>query len=993
MLGMPKFKLFLCLLLLQIKTAFAQEQLFFDALTIKEGLPHNAIFAVAQDHTGMIWLGAQNGLLRYDGYGFKATTQVKTKEGSVLYVRSVHALYLDKKGKLWVGTNADGLLCYDTKSGTWERRLDLKTRINAIFEDQKGNIWIATMGGGVWLLPHDSKEKTSFQTINSALRNDNVFAFAQSNDGAVWFVAAGQGIYYFDNNDQQIHAVHNTISPSEDLNSFRKCLYISPEQQLWIGTESDGLYIYDIDKKQFTHYHKKSIPKIPTNNISDICALPNGQIWLSSDGDGLVIYDYQKQIFCQETYQANISNKLNTNNLLKIFLDKNENIWIATFNGGVNIWKKNKTRFLALREWTKQNISLSNRSVLSICESKNNGSVWLGTDGGGIDVWDRQKAQWRNFRSNNSASFPSGNVVKSLLSDSKGNLWAGYFGKGLDFYNPNSKTFKHFQKNVQEPKALSGENIWTLAEDNLGNIWIGTLDGGVNKLNPSDFSFQRFLRDPNIPATIAENSIFALLPVDNQQVWIGTQNEGLDLLDEKTGVFTHFKFDEKNPESIAANDIRCIYKDSKGKLWIGTESGGLNLWLGNGKFKRYTTSQGLLSNVIIGITEDEQGYLWLSSFQGITRFDSEKGLVLSYDFHTTERSNLFNHLAIARLSDASLCFGGINGLNVLANTQNTPNIINTNVQITDFKIFNQPIMPFDESQILQQSLAETKEIHLNYSQSLFSFEFSALEYTAPEEVKYAYFLENFDKNWQYVNHNERSATYNNLPHGTYIFHVKASNKDGSWSENITSIRVIVHPPFWKTFWFRTLLTIFIFAILFGLFRLYIRRQQAQFKATMLEQEQEILRLENEKLEQEIENKTSDLITKALQMGHKNEVMQNIMDILKELKAEQSETNLKKVRTLEKIVNTELQDEDNWQQLNVYFDKVNHNFTERLVKEFPSLTQNDLRLCILIKLNLSAKEMANLLNVSVSGIEKGKYRMKKRLNLSVEDDLNDFLRNF
>lgn len=990
---MTKFQILLCLFFLQTKAIFAQEQLLFDALTIKEGLPHNAIFAVAQDPTGMMWLGAQNGLLRYDGYGFKTITQVKNEQGEEYSMRSVHSLFMDKKGLLWIGTNADGLFCYDIKKGIWERKLDLKTRINDIFEDVKGNIWVATMGNGVWLILQNSKGVVSFQSNNSALRNDNVFAFAQSNDGAVWLAAAGQGIYYVDEKDRQVHALHNVASPSEDLNSFRKCLYLSPKQQLWIGTEGNGLYIYDIEKKKFTHYDKKSNVKIPTNNISAICALPNGQVWLSSDGDGLTIYDTKTQIFRQETYQENTPNKLNTNNLLKFFLDKNENIWIATFNGGVNIWKKNKTRFLDVREWTKQNVNLSNRSVLSICESKNNGSVWIGTDGGGIDIWDKQRAQWRNFRHRSSNTFPSGNVVKTLLADQKGNIWAGYFGKGLDFYNPNTNDFKHFQKNVATQNALSGENIWTLAEDNLGNIWIGTLDGGVNKLNPTDDTFQRFLRDPNIPTTIAENSIFALLPVDNQQVWVGTQNEGLDLFDEKTGVFTHFKHDTKNPQSIAANDIRCIYKDRKNSLWIGTESGGLNLWLGDGKFKHFTTAQGLLSNAIMGIAEDEQGLLWLSSFQGITRFDSEKELAFNYDFHTKERSNLFNHLAIAKLNDTSLCFGGINGLNVLTKAQDVLNNDNLNVQITDFKVFNQSITPFDESQILQKSLAETKEIQLNYTQSSLSFDFSALHYTAIEGSKYAYYLQGFEKNWNYTNNNEHHASYNNLPHGSYIFQVKTNKPDGSWSDNVTSIRVVVHPPFWKTWWFRTLLTAFIFASLFGLFRLYVRRQQAQFKATMLEQEQEILRLENEKLEQEVTAKSSDLMSKAVQMGHKNEVMQSIKDILKELKNEQNESNLKKIRSLENIVNSELQDEDNWQQLNRYFDKVNYDFTARLLKIYPNLTQNDLRLCILTKLHLSTKEMANLLNISVPGIEKGKYRLKKRLNLSVEDDLNEFLRNF
>ena len=971
------------------------QALFFDNLTIKEGLSHNTVYAVSQDKAGFIWLGLQNGLLRYDGYGFRAFPKVKDEKGVEINIRSVHALRMDSKEKLWIGTDADGLILMDTKTENWTQILDfqqIRTRINSIFEDREGNFWIATMGNGYFVLDKNYKEIQHFTSDNGILKNNNIFAFAQSDDNKIWIATADTGLYFYQKSDGKCQAVQSDISPSENLLSFRKCLFLDKNKQLWIGTEGDGLYVMNTQNQHFTHYKKNTPHDIPSNTISDICAMSDGKIWLSSDGDGLLECDPNAMAFLQKNHSAAFYNSLNTNNLLKIFTDKDDNVWLATFNGGVNIFKKYKTHFLNLKEWTGQNIELANRSVLSICELKN-GQIYFGTDGGGLNIWDKNSQVWQTLKAKNQApSFPSTNVIKSILEDKKGNIWIGYFGKGLDCFSPLTRQNRHFEKNVYDTNALSGENIWSLAEDREGNIWIGTLDGGLNVLDPKTTKITRYLHDPNVPTSIVENSVFCVLPDEDGNVWLGTQNNGLELFNPKTNVFTHFR-SERTPESISANDIRCLYKDRKNRLWIGTESGGLNQWLGNGKFKRYNTENDFLNNTIMGISEDENGILWLSSFQGISRFDTDKTQVLNYDFHIAARSNQFNQMAATRLNDGSLCFGGISGVHFIQPNQILENSSSLRAYISDFKVFNRSILPNDETQILTQSLAETKEIHLNYTQNLFVFEFSALEYTNPSELKYAYQLEGFDKDWRYTDRDERSVSYNSLSHGTYIFKVKTTNNQGVWSDKITEIKVIIHPPFWKTLWFRALVFLAFSALAVWAFRLYTQRREEQLRAAIVEQEKQILSLQNEKLVNEVEAKNTELMSRALQMGHKNEVMQRLKEELANLRKTLEDSNLKKIKTIENIVNFELQDEDSWQQLNVYFDQVNHNFTKRILKAFPQLTQNDLRVCILIKLNLSVKEMASLLNVSVPGIEKSKYRLKKRLNLSIEDDLNGFLNAF
>ena len=968
----------------------------FNYLTIKEGLPHNTVNAIVQDNSGFMWLATQSGLLRYDAYTFQTFPKVKTQNEQILNLRSAHALLYDHQERLWVGTDTDGLLLHNTKTGEWSQIIDFQTvnsRINAIFEDKSGTFWVATMGNGAFWLDKNLQIKKHFRNENGNFQNNNIFAFAQNQKDKIWIAGAGTGLYLYDIEKNSMLQIHNQTAPNEDLNTFRKCLFFDKQQQLWVGTEGDGLYILNTQNNIFRHYKKNALLEMPSNSISDICAMPDGKIWLSSDGDGLLECDPNAMLFSLEKSTPNFYNTLNTNNLLKIFLDKNANVWLATYNGGINIFNQNKKHFTNLKEWSKQNIELANRSVLGLFSSKNSGQLYCATDGGGLNIWDYNRQSWQTLKAqNNSTSFPSGNVPKAILEDSRGNLWLGYFNRGLDCYNSKTKQNKHFSKNVNDPNALSGENIWALCEDKNSNIWAATLDGGLNKISTTTNTIKRYLHDPYLPNSIAENNIFCVLADENNAIWLGTQNNGLDFFDPTTEVFTHFRHNEK-PTSISANDIRCIYKDTKNRLWIGTESAGLNLWLGGNDFQHFDVTNGLLDNAIMGIVEDDDGMLWLSSFQGISYFNTENYHVANYDFHTPYLNNQFNHLAAAKLPDGTLCFGGINGIHFIDPKQIRNENKMRKIEISAFKLFNHLVTPNDEHNILLKPLTETTEITLDYTQNTFEIEFSALDFSNQTELRYAYQLEGIDKDWRYCDGNKHSAAYNNLTHGNYTFYVKTTNNNGEWSDNVRKITLRITPPFWKTIWFRLLVFLGLAAAATFAFRFYTQHREQELKAEIVAQEKEILNLQNEKLVNDMSIKNTELMSKALQMAHKSEVMQKVKDGLSELRKEQSETNLKKIRTLENIVNFELHDEDNWQQLNVYFDQINQNFTERLVKTYPNLTQNDLRVCILIKLNLSVKEMASLLNISVPGVEKSKYRLKKRLNLSVEDDLNDLLRKF
>ncbi|MFZ4542894.1 MAG: two-component regulator propeller domain-containing protein [Saprospiraceae bacterium] len=993
--GKTKILLYLIFIFELSATAIFSQSLVFSPLTIKEGLPHNSVHAVCQDQSGFMWFGTQGGLVRYDGYNFKTFSHVKSKEGEEILIRSVHCILIDSKGVMWIGTDSDGLVTYNLHTGVWSQFISyeiIKARINAVFEDKRSRLLIGTMGNGCFLLKSTGELEEHYSVESNTLGNNNVFSFAQTDDQRIWIAAAGKGIYYLDTNTKQLQSLHNVSSPAEDLSSFRKCLYVHKNNSLWIGTEGDGLYILDVAQKSFLHFKKGTKNDIPVNSISDIQPLANGQIYLSSDGGGLFECNASADNFSFHPVFNTSTASLNTKNLLNLFVDKEQKLWIATFNGGLNIGKQNKKRFHNLKEWSGQDFDLSNRSVLDICESSS-GKVYFATDGGGVNVWNNDSKLWSRIKPKGKAEgYLAKAVVKSLLEDSKGNIWLGYFGGGLDCYNPQTASLQHYAFEVNNPQGLSGEIIWSLKEDKNGDICVGTLDGGLNIFHPATNKFSRYLHQEDNANSLLDNRIFTLLVEEDTNIWIGTQNNGLDYFDRIQNKFFHYiKKEEKG--ALSANDIRCLFKDAKGRLWVGTESGGLNLLLDGDKFKSYNRSSGLLSNTVMSVVEDQEGILWISSFQGISRFDPEKETFVNYDFHVPDKANQFNQCSSIKFKDGTIGFGGINGVSFFQPLNVLENSVESEVRLSDFKLFNTSVVPFDGSNILKESLDEVEEIHLSYDQDLFSIEFSALQYDNPLDVSYAYLMEGLDDQWTIVERGSRLVTYNSLPPGSYIFNVKATNSNGLWSNKVTKLKIFVHPPFYKTWWFRLLLLAFFVLIAGAAARYYSKRREEQWKITLVEREKTILSLQNEKLAAENETKTTELMSKAIQMGHKIEVMSSLKDGLSELRTGQTDAHLKKIRVLENIVNMELQNEDSWTQLNLYFDQVNHHFTEKLLKTYPHLTQNDLRICILIKLNLSIKEMASLLNVSVPGIEKSKYRLKKRLFLSSEDDLTEFLRTF
>jgi DNA-binding CsgD family transcriptional regulator len=355
----------------------------------------------------------------------------------------------------------------------------------------------------------------------------------------------------------------------------------------------------------------------------------------------------------------------------------------------------------------------------------------------------------------------------------------------------------------------------------------------------------------------------------------------------------------------------------------------------------------------------------------------------------------------------------------------------------------------DGRTLFDGDINDVRAVHLSHKDNAFSIEFAALDFTESSRNQYAFKMEGFDKEWQYNSAEQRLVTYTNLDAGTYYFKVRGTNSSGEWSDNEAVMKIVIAPPFWKTWWFRMLIFLTAIGLSIIAFRMYLIRSEMELKQRVLESEQEILglnnqqlastqailnlkneqleseqailnlknekleseqailnlknekleseqailSLQNEKLATEIDTKNNELMSKAVQMAHKNELLIGIKDDLEAIKTASETERLKSLKNLTRTLESEIENKESWDQFLIYFNQTHQNFIHELQLKHPNLTQNDLRMCALTRLNMSNREMATLLNITITGIEQSRYRLKKRLNLTVEDDLSRYLMVF
>ncbi|MFD1144724.1 two-component regulator propeller domain-containing protein [Larkinella insperata] len=832
-------KILLLLVPLLIRPFIAQATpIRFKHITADEGLSQSNVTCILQDKRGFMWFGTQDGLNRFDGYSFTVYRN-NPKNSTSLSHSFIRALYEDRKGRLWVGTEDGGLSLFNRETETFvnyqRSASNLKSishnQVTSIAEDRQGYLWVGTAGGGLNRFDPVSRTFAHF-THDSAkfgsLGNDFVNDLRVDSKGRVW-VATGAGLDLLDAATQTFrHFVHNPADQTSLSYTNAMTLFEDSQKRIWIGTEGGGLNLLNTDQQTFTQfqYSETNANTIGHNDVISLAEDQAGNLWIGTRNGGISLLNKSRTTVTRNPYDPNNTEGLNNGSIYAMCRDRWGNMWVGTYSGGINFYDRNPPKFEVYRKEKDNSNGLNNNNILSVLEDQD-GQVWMGTDGGGLNRLQRKTQQNRRYvhRADDPNSIGS-DFVLCVYEDRDHNIWAGNYKGGLSLWRKETDDFLNFAK-TDDAKGLSNESIYTIVEDQQGNLWLGTLGAGVSRYDKKTGTFTHFRPNLDQKGSLNDGYVRSLYCDRNGMIWIGTQG-GLNRFDPLRNQFTVYWNDRKSPGRISSNLVNSIYEDSNGTLWVGTDSGLNRFDARTNQFTVFRQPDGLPNDVIQAIAEDKYKNLWISTNKGLSRFNLRSKTFRNYGVSDGLQGSSFSRDAVFVGRDGELFFGGTNGLNIFYpdELRDNPNL--PPVFVTDFQLFNQPVVIGAPYSPLRKSIDETAEITLEYWQSTFSLKFAALNYSLPEKNQYAYKLEGFENEWNYVG-NTRMATYTNLDPGEYVFRVKASNNDGIWNEQGTTLRITITPPLWHTWWFRTGLVLSSLLIAYLLYRLRIRSIEAQKK--------------------------------------------------------------------------------------------------------------------------------------------------------------------
>ncbi|MBA4853092.1 hybrid sensor histidine kinase/response regulator [Emticicia sp. BO119] len=815
----------------------------FRHFSTNEGLSQGHVTAILKDQQGFMWYATYEGLNKFDGYRF-VIYKHSSEDSLSLNNNIVNDILEDNNGTIWVGT-ATGLDRLNRGKDNFSHFFSSHKLLNIhdIFQDSKNRLWLGTTEG-LYLINSTNGTFTVFrhhETNNNSLSDDAIDRIEEGKDGKLW-IGTKNGLNKFDPETQNfVHYFNDPKNPKSIGSNWIKALFRDSQNNIWVGTQRGGVSRYNVSDGSFTNFkHDPKNPKsIGYNDILSFIEDPEGNIWIGTENGGISVYNPENNLFQTFLNDANDNSSLSNNSVYCMYIDDIDNIWVGTYSGGVNFLPKFGNKFSLYKEGTPVS-GLKNSSILSIA-GDSNGNVWIGTDGGGLSFFDKKKNTFTTYKkqTSNPSSINSDYVV-SVAEIGKDLLGVGLYLGGFDILNKKTGKFTHHLPDKNNTHSISSESVYAILKAKNGNVWLGTLSGGLSYYDVRTNSFTNYTHNPKDQNSISSDFVRALYEDENGTLWIGTDNS-LDAFDKSTGKFAHYIHKNNDRKSIINNNVQVITEAKKGYLWVGTTDGLALLDLKTKTFESISEKDGLPNNVINGILKDKKGDFWISTNKGITRYNPVTKKFRNYGISDGLQGNEFKPASAYQTVDGEMFFGGPDGLNIFHPDSMKDNTFVPPVHITDFLIFNKTVGINEKDSPLTSAISETKEIVLTHEQSVFSFEFAALNYTLSRKNQYAYKLEGFDKDWNYIG-NRRTATYTNLDPGTYTFRVKASNNDGIWNEDGTSITIKVLPPFWETWWFRTLLIVSIIGAAIA----YYRYRMGSIRA------------HNEKLERQVETRTAQL---------------------------------------------------------------------------------------------------------------------------------------
>ena len=792
------------LFLLLAQQVHAQTSPFrFDHYTIKDGLSQSQAYSIFQDSFGYIWIGTQDGLNRFDGNEFKVFKN-DPFDSTTLTHNWVWTVQEDNEGNIWAGT-FQGLCKYIRKENRfiqYYHKLHDSTSIsgnrpNYILKDKKGRLWVSSWGSGLNLYHAETNTFTSFKNDPDNLQSisDNAVRtlFCDSR-GTIWIGTWNGGLNRVIEDEKGIRFQRFNTQREYGFEGGNRITSIAEDKQgnLWIGSYEAGVVIYDRTQNRFV-----TVPDFAQNDVNKIIADSKGNMWIGTNS-GLYFYDSQSRRF--QHYQHNPSNPfgISSNSIYALLEDRTGIVWAS--GSGLDLYDPHKNVFQLFQNEQGDPKSLSQNMTWSFCEDDEK-NIWIGSESGPINVYNPETKTFRQVTISDNSGNIASNIYKMVYTE--GIFWIASFNAGLVRYEKYTGKTKFYRGAHNSPLGKI-TMINELMLDDDSTLWIGTNENGLLHYDPQTDKVIQYQSDRNDEHSLGANFINSIYKDNKGNIWIGFWGGGMSMFDKHTQKFVNYRHDRKNENGLSDQVVISITQQNDSIYWICTHSGLNKLNINTGKFTHFFEKDGLANNVVYEMLPDAQGNYWISTNGGISRFNPDTYTFKNYTQEDGLQSNEFNSNAALKSSSGELYFGGVNGFNVFKPDSIQENKTPPPLILQGYTIFDKFYQP-------------QEHIELDHADNYITFSFAALEFSAPDKVKYSYMLEGFDDAWIEAG-NKREAHYTNLDPGHYTFRVKASNADGYWTDPGIATTLTIHPPFWKAWWFTAFIIILSAAIMYAIHR-------------------------------------------------------------------------------------------------------------------------------------------------------------------------------
>ncbi len=783
----------------------------FKHLNTSDGLSQSSVIAIEQDNLGRMWLGTRDGLNLYDGNSFRVYRTV-ANDSTTISNSDILSIKQDSKGFIWIGTY-NGLNKYDPIKDSFQRyyHFNDKTSLSnntiwSIEELSNGDIWSGT-SKGLSIYNEASNEFTNiYAHINDGenkLPSDYILSIKQDNNGTIW-VGTSKGFCKVIPQDDETFTfqVFNPTTIEKEL--FVQVISVCDENTLCVGTKNMGMLKFDLISERFLPRDNR----IQKEDVRAVTSAGNGTLWIGSS-DGISILE-NDDLVKHIRYDAGNENSLSHNYVKSIFKDKKGSVWVGSYYGGVDIWDASNSNFINFKESSGEN-RIGHKVVSSIVDDTD-GNLYIGTEGGGLTVFDRKTNNVKYISTENSDVLLSDNIKSLLVHDDK--LWIGTFNKGVEVYDIKTKQFMSNVFTEELDALLSESGIYAITEGLGDDIWLGTFGHGLVKFDSKEGTYTVFEEDKDEKEGLSSDRIRSLMMDNGSNIWVGAQG-GLNLLTYSDGGYSakrlkRFFYDN---ETDSGDDILTIFQDNGGTIWVGIRAKGLFRF--NGKtFSKVPLNTTRQITSIYAIQEDGNNTLWMSSNQGLLKYDEVDESFLIYTERDGLVGNEFSNGAALRQGSSKLYFGGPQGISFFDSKAIVSNKFNPQVLLTDLRIKNKSVLVDDENGILSQSLPFTKNIVLEHDKANFSIEFTMPNFINSASNQYQYRMVGLEDNW--VTTDQTRANYTIQKPGDYVFEVKGANNDNLWNIEPTRLKIVVHAAPWFSNWAFVFYVILILASLLGI---------------------------------------------------------------------------------------------------------------------------------------------------------------------------------